>query len=61
VVYVDNDPMVRAYAGELLTGRLTTFVVGDLREPDAVLGDRVARVPRRYADQTAVGRRGRQI
>jgi hypothetical protein len=43
VVYVDNDPMVRAYAGELLTGRLTTFVFGDLREPDAVLGDRLLR------------------
>ena len=43
VVYVDNDPMVRAYAGELLTGRLTTFVFGDLRDPDAVLGDRLLR------------------
>jgi hypothetical protein len=43
VVYVDNDPMVRAYAGELLTGRFTTFVFGDLRDPDAVLGDRLLR------------------
>ena len=43
VVYVDNDPMVRAHAGELLTGRFTTFVFGDLRDPDAVLGDRLLR------------------
>jgi hypothetical protein len=41
VVYVDNDPMVRAYAGQLLTdSRLTTFVFADLREPDQVLGNR---------------------
>jgi hypothetical protein len=43
VVYVDNDPMVRAFAGELLTRRSTTFVFGDLRDPDAVLGDRLLR------------------
>lgn len=43
VVYVDNDPMVRAFAGELLTGRFTTFVFGDLREPDQVLADRLLR------------------
>ena len=43
VVYVDNDPMVRAYAGALLTSRFTTFVFGDLREPDQVLGDRMLR------------------
>jgi len=41
VVYVDNDPMVRAYAGELLTdSRLTTFVFADLRDPGQVLGNR---------------------
>ena len=41
VVYVDNDPMVRAYAGQLLTDRrLTTFVFADLREPAQVLGNR---------------------
>jgi hypothetical protein len=41
VVYVDNDPMVRAYAGQLLTdSRLTTFVFADLREPARVLGNR---------------------
>ena len=40
---MDNDPMVPAYAGELLTGRFTTFVFGDVRDPDAVLGDRLLR------------------
>ena len=41
VVYVDNDPMVRAYAGDLLTdSRLTTFVYADLRDPGQVLGNR---------------------
>lgn len=41
VVYVDNDPMVRSYAGELLAGRrLTTFVAADLRDPDSVLNNR---------------------
>jgi hypothetical protein len=41
VVYVDNDPMVRAYAGQLLTdSRLTTFVFADLRDPARVLGNR---------------------
>ena len=41
VVYVDNDPMVRAYAGELLTdSRFTNFVFADLRDPDRVLGSR---------------------
>jgi S-adenosyl methyltransferase len=40
VAYVDNDPMVRAYAGELLAGDGTTAVItADLRDPDAVLAD----------------------
>jgi hypothetical protein len=40
VVYVDNDPMVRAHAGELLTDQSTVRVVrGDLREPDRLLAD----------------------
>jgi len=40
VVYVDNDPMVAAYAGELLAGDGTTSVItADLRDPDAVLTD----------------------
>ena len=40
VVYVDNDPMVLATAGELLTGDGTTAVVqADLREPDKLLAN----------------------
>ncbi len=40
VVYVDNDPMVREQAGELLTGRADVRVIqGDLRDPDGVLAD----------------------
>ena len=39
VVYVDNDPMVAAYAGKLLVPDGTTTVITmDLRDPDAVLG-----------------------
>lgn len=40
VVYVDNDPIVLAHAHDLLTGSpegATTFVQGDLRQPDAIL------------------------
>ncbi len=38
VVYVDNDPMVGAYATMLLAGDgTTTLVHADLRDPDAVL------------------------
>jgi hypothetical protein len=40
VVYVDNDPMVVAYAGELLSDDGTTAVINaDLRDVDAVLND----------------------
>jgi hypothetical protein len=40
VVYVDNDPMVRACAGELRADDGTTAVIAaDLREPDKVLND----------------------
>ena len=40
VVYVDNDPMVRAYASELLCGAGTTAVItADLREPDSILNN----------------------
>jgi hypothetical protein len=40
VVYVDNDPMVRAYACELLADDGTTAVItADLREPGIVLND----------------------
>ena len=42
VVYVDNDPMVRAYASEFLSGNGTTAVItADLREPDSILNDPV--------------------
>jgi hypothetical protein len=38
VAYVDNDPMVRAYASKLLADDGTTIVItADLRQPDAVL------------------------
>jgi hypothetical protein len=44
VVYVDDDPIVRAYAGELLADDRTTAVIAaDLREPDAVLNDSATR------------------
>jgi len=40
VVYVDNDPMVSAYAGELLvTDGTTAVITADLRDPDTVLAD----------------------
>ncbi len=39
VVYVDNDPMVAAYAGALLADDgATTVITADLRDPDALLG-----------------------
>jgi hypothetical protein len=38
VAYVDNDPMVLAYAGELLSGDGTTAVIrADLRDVDTIL------------------------
>jgi S-adenosyl methyltransferase len=38
VVYVDNDPMVRAYASEFLSGNGTTAVLtADVRAPDSIL------------------------
>jgi hypothetical protein len=44
VVYVDIDPMVQVYAGELLAADGTTAVVtADLCDPDRVLGDRALR------------------
>lgn len=40
VVYVDNDPMVRAQSGELLAGVSGVRVIqGDLRDPERVLDD----------------------
>jgi hypothetical protein len=44
VVYVDHDPMVAAYASELLAGDGTTAVItADVREPDAILTNPVVR------------------
>jgi hypothetical protein len=38
VVYVDNDPMVAAHAGRLLSAQGTTAVIlADLRDPEALL------------------------
>jgi hypothetical protein len=40
VAYVDNDPMVREQAAELLAGRADARVIlGDLRDPDGVLSN----------------------
>ena len=40
VAYVDNDPIVHVHANALLTGSGTTAVVmGDLRDPQAILAD----------------------
>ena len=41
VVYVDNDPIVQAHAHTLVRGTAegaAAYVVGDLREPDGILG-----------------------
>ncbi|HLI39791.1 MAG TPA: SAM-dependent methyltransferase [Streptosporangiaceae bacterium] len=44
VVYVDNDPVVHAHAAELLAGNPTaTLIQADLRDPEAVLGNRELR------------------
>ncbi len=37
VVYVDNDPIVHVHADALLAGNSTTIVLGDLRDPNAIL------------------------
>jgi hypothetical protein len=40
VVYVDNDPMVRAQSGQLLNGTTgVTVILGDLRDPGPLLAD----------------------
>jgi O-methyltransferase involved in polyketide biosynthesis len=42
VVYVDNDPMVLAYARALLTSTpegATTYIDADLREPDKIIAE----------------------
>jgi hypothetical protein len=39
VAYVDNDPIVAAHAGAYLLGSGNTgFLLGDLREPESILG-----------------------
>lgn len=44
VVYADNDPIVATYAGAKLTNTgKTGFILGDLREPDVLLGHPVLR------------------
>jgi O-methyltransferase involved in polyketide biosynthesis len=44
VVYVDIDPMVKAYGSRLLQGDdAAAVVLADLREPDAVLGSEAVR------------------
>ena len=40
VVYVDNDPMVRLHSDSLLSGESGVVVIlGDLRDPDTILGN----------------------
>lgn len=40
VVYVDNDPLVRLHSEPLLAGNgSTTVILGDLREPEGILGN----------------------
>ena len=40
VVYVDNDPLVRLHSEPLLAGNgSTTVILGDLREPESILGN----------------------
>jgi|SRR5579875_42483 len=44
VVYVDNDPVVHAHAAELLAdSRTATLIQADLRDPEAILGNRELR------------------
>jgi hypothetical protein len=46
VVYVDNDPLVLSHARALLRpapGGRTAYILADLRDPDAILGDPVTR------------------
>src|SRR5918995_3861069 len=45
VVYVDNDPIVLAHAHLLLSDTeagVTSYVQGDLRDPDAIVGEAAA-------------------
>jgi S-adenosyl methyltransferase len=47
VVYVDNDPIVHVHANALLAGDNTASIIGDLREPTAILEHPTVR---RYID-----------
>jgi hypothetical protein len=55
VVYVDNDPMVSAHARDLLADDGSTlFILGDLRDPDALLSNPELRRHLDFAQPTAV-------
>ncbi|WP_245694279.1 SAM-dependent methyltransferase [Streptomyces abyssalis] len=55
VVYVDNDPIVATYAGAKLTNSGGAgFVLGDLREPGAILDDPVTRDLIDFAEPVAL-------
>jgi hypothetical protein len=55
VVYVDNDPMVAAYARELLADNGTTkFLLADLRDPESVLEDPEVRAQIDFAEPTGL-------
>jgi len=55
VVYVDNDPMVQVYGSALLEGTGTSKVIlGDLRDPDEVLGHPELRALIRFDEPTGL-------
>jgi hypothetical protein len=57
VVYVDNDPLVLAYARALLTsapaGR-TAYIQADLRDPEAILSDPATRAALDFSQPVAL-------
>jgi hypothetical protein len=55
VVYVDNDPLVRLHSEALLTDSSTIKVIlGDLRDPDGILGDPELRELIDFAEPTGL-------
>jgi hypothetical protein len=55
VVYVDNDPLVRLHSEALLTDSSTIKVIlGDLRDPDGILGDPALRELIDFAEPTGL-------
>jgi len=55
VVYVDNDPMVRAQSGQLLNGATGVKVIlGDLREPERLLADPQLRAVIDFSEPTGL-------